>query len=82
MKNIFASAKNNIIHNDEHYVRFEFIEKYLTPVQLLQIGIDDYVEMLRTAQWTRGKRRKIRYSSSHVGGKRNTPAPTARSGGE
>jgi FtsZ-binding cell division protein ZapB len=73
MKNIFASAKNNIIHKDEHYVRFEFVEKYLTPVQLLQMGIDDYAEMLQTAQQsvqrTGDTRRKIRHSSNHVGGK-------------
>lgn len=50
MKNIFASAKNNLIHNDDHYVRFEFVKKYLTPVQLLQMGIDDYAEMLKSAQ--------------------------------
>ncbi len=74
MKNIFASAKNNIIHKDEHYVRFGFVEKYLTPIQLLQMGIDDYAEMLQAAQHssvqqTGDTRRKIRHSSNHVGGK-------------
>lgn len=73
MKNIVASRKNNLIHNDEHFVRYEFIVKYITPVQLLQAGIDDYVEYLRSAQQsvkrTGGTRRKIRYHSSHGGGK-------------
>ena len=73
MEKIFVSSKNNIIYKEKHYIDYEFVKKYLTPIQLLQMGIDDYAEILKSKKQSVKQLDNVkkRYSSSYVGGKRN-----------